>query len=219
MTQLSPRSSERSAVALVALFATLCLAAGCATNVPNANGQAAIDLDPGTKGPVSGVGIESQDVVAMTDRMMRDMLSSPALAGRATPPRVIIDAEEFKNSGSQIINKNTIVNRLRVALNRSAQGRMTFVGRNYARAVDDERDLKRSGKTDVGTTGLSKAVLGVDYRLGGEITSLDSRSGKSGMQQRYSQIVFEMFDAETQELVWTGMYELSRAAADDVVYR
>ena len=66
MTQLSPRSSERSAVVtLVALIATLWLAAGCATNVPNANGQAAIDLDPGTKGPVSGVGIESQDVIAM----------------------------------------------------------------------------------------------------------------------------------------------------------
>lgn len=219
MRNSSTHLRTRTLSALAAAFASLSFIAGCATNTPNANGQAPIDLDPGTKGPVTGVGIESQDVVAMTNRMMRDMLANPELAGKDTPPRVIIDAEEFKNSGSQILNRNTIVNRLRVELNRAAQGRMKFVGRHYARSVEDERDLKRSGKTDVGTTGLSKAALGADYRLGGEITSMDSRSGKSGMQQRYSQIVFEMFDLETQEIVWSGMYELSRAAADDVVYR
>ena len=44
-------------------------------------------------------------------------------------------------------------------------------------------------------------------------------SAKSGMIQRYTQIVFEMFDMETGEIVWANMYELSRAGADDVVYR
>ena len=77
-------------------------------------------------------------------------------------------------------------------------------------------DLKRSGTTDVGTTGLTKAQLGADYRLSGKINSLDSRNTKSGLVQRYTQISFEMTDLESGEIVWSGIYEFSRAAADDV---
>ena len=72
---------------------------------------------------------------------------------------------------------------------------------------------------DVGTTGLTKAQLGADYRLGGRIASLDSRSAKTGMTQRYSQITFEMIDLESGAIAWSEMYEFARAGADDVVYR
>lgn len=50
----------------------------------------------------------------MTDRMVRDMLSSPLLAGQANPPQVIIDSKYFRNESSQRINKNAITDRLRV---------------------------------------------------------------------------------------------------------
>jgi PBP1b-binding outer membrane lipoprotein LpoB len=180
----------------------------------------AIEVDPAQRGPVSGVGIEGQDIVAMTDRMLRDMLSTPQLAGRAIPPRVIVDGEEFHNESSQRINKNIIVDRLRVGLNRASQGRMTFVSRQSAAVVASERALKREGVTDIGTTGLTKAQAGADFRLIGNITSLDSasRSG-SGLVQRYNQITFEMIDLETGVIVWSGQYEFERASADDVVYR
>lgn len=156
----------------------------------------------------------------MTDRMLRDMLSTPSLAGRPTPPRVIVDSEYFTNESSQRLNKNIITDRLRVGLNRASSGRMVFVGREYASMVAQERDLKRTGVTDIGTTGLTKAAAGADFRLGGRIVSLDSiaRSG-SGLQQRYNQIVFEMVDLETGVIVWSGQYEFQRASADDVVYR
>jgi hypothetical protein len=96
---------------------------------------------------------------------------------------------------------------------------MQFVNRQNTAMVEQERALKRSGTTDTGTRGLTRAQLGVDYRLSGRISSLDSRNVKSGMVQRYTQISFEMTDVESGEIVWTGMYELTRAAADDVVYR
>jgi PBP1b-binding outer membrane lipoprotein LpoB len=202
------------------LAATLALA-GCATAPPHAAGVATIRLDPGIPGPVQGIGIEGQDIIGMSDQMMRDMLATPRLvaASNGRSPRVIIDAQYFSNDSSQPINRNIITDRLRVSLNRAAQGRMTFVGRQYAGAVQAERELKRNGVTDVGTTGLSKATLGSDYRLGGRINSLDQRSGRSGLTQRYTQITFEMFDTESGEIVWSGMYEFARAAADDVVYR
>ncbi len=96
---------------------------------------------------------------------------------------------------------------------------MVFVGRQFAGMVAAERDLKRSGTVDVATTGLTQAQAGADYRLGGRITSLDSRDAKTGMQQRYTQITFEMVDQERGTIVWSGIYEFQRAAADDVVYR
>ena len=211
------RSSLISAMCVVGILTTL---PGCAPlAIQNASGSMPVDVDPTVRGPVAGVGIEGQDIISMTDRMVRDMLEIPNLAAAKKPPRVIVDAEHFDNKGSQPINKTAITDRLRVELSRASRGRMSFVGRHYARAVQAERDLKDNGIVDVGTVGRTKAPAGGDYRLGGSISTVDSKSAKSGMFQRYTQIVFEMFDMETGEIVWANMYELSRAGADDVVYR
>ena len=203
-----------SALTVAALLCG-CVAAGG----PNASGVAPQTLDPAQRGPVGGVGIEGSDIIAMTDLMMRDMLTNPQLAGRSAAPRVIVDAQHFTNDSIQPINKNAITDRLRVGLNRASQGRLVFVGREYLRMVQEERDLKRGGAVDVGTTGLTKAQAGADFRLGGRISSVDARNAKTGLQQRYSQIIFEMVDLETGVIVWSGMYEFARSAADDVVYR
>lgn len=197
----------------------LAACAGGSTGVQNAAGTPTVELDPATRGPVAGVGIEGQDVVGMTDAMVRDMLTVPELAAAGTSPQVIIDSEYFHNESSQALNKNMITDRLRIALNRAAKGRMTFVGRHYAGMVQQERDLKRQGVVDVATTGLTQAQAGGDYRLGGRITSLDSRSSATGMIQRANSIVFEMVDLERGTLVWTNIYEFARAGQDDVVYR
>jgi PBP1b-binding outer membrane lipoprotein LpoB len=197
------------------------LAAGCQTNPPlqNATGVSSMEVDSSRKGPVSGVGVESQDIVSMTDQMMRDMLAEQIFASTGKRPRVIIDSAYFVNESSQAINRNIITQRLMVNLNRAARDRMQFVNRQNTSMVEQERALKRSGTTDVGTTGLARAQLGADYRLSGKINSLDSRNTKTGMVQRYTQISFEMTDLESGEIVWAGIYEFSRAAADDVIYR
>jgi PBP1b-binding outer membrane lipoprotein LpoB len=151
--------------------------------------------------------------------MMRDMLTEPRLANATTPPQVILDGEYFVNESSSRINRNQITDRLRIGLQRAAQGRMQFVGRHYANMVAAERNLKRQGVVDKATTGMAGAQKGGDYRLGGRITSLDARDTRTGMAQRYTQITFEMVDLESGEIVWSGIYEFQKAAADDVIYR
>lgn len=218
--QFADRPALRAGLVVSALFIMCGAFSGCVSSgVVNSSGVRAQTVDPSTAGPVSGVGIEGQDIVSMTDQMMRDMLSNATVTQRPRPPRVVIDSQYFRNEGSQAINRDIITDRLRVNLNRASQGRLTFVTRVNMNMVQDERDLKRQGVTDVGTTGMTKAVMGADYRLTGVISTLDSRNPRTGMVQRYNQISFEMVDLESGEIVWSGLYEFARAAADDIVYR
>jgi hypothetical protein len=83
--------------------------------------------DVRSPGVVSGVGIESQDIVSVTDTMVRDLLASPQVAQRGSAPRIVMDAEYFKNESAQPINKSLMTDRLRINLQRAAQGRLLFV--------------------------------------------------------------------------------------------
>lgn len=209
----------RRAFALPLLALTSAVALSACQTVQNSAGTPTQYLDPGSSGVVRGVGIESQDVAAMTDEMMRDMLTEPRLANSSVPPNVIIDAEYFRNESSSRINTNTITDRLRVGLNRASRGRMQFVGRNYADMVQAERNVKRAGVTDGGTIAATRAQMGGDYRLGGRITSIDARDPRTGMIQRSHQIIFEMVNLESGQIIWSGMYEMAKAAQDDIIYR
>lgn len=205
---------------LAALAASLVLAGCAAPNLDNSAGRRVVYQDVATTSQaVGGVGMESQDIVAMTDRMMRDILSNPSIAGRSTPPRVIIDSEYFVNDSSSRMNKNSITDRLRVELNRAAQGRIVFVARHFGSMVDREREAKRTGETDSGTLRVTKAKAGADFRLGGRITSLDAASKSSGTVSRYHQITFELVDLEYETIAWSGLYEFRKEAQDDVLYR
>ncbi len=202
-----------SAASLVAL-----LVAGCGPGVVNAPGTPTAYQDTRTSGLVRGTGIESQDITSMVDQMVRHMLANPTLANASAPPRVIVDAAYFENQSSQRLNKNVLIDQLATQLQIAANGRIVFVNREFADMVEKERALKRAGKTDVGTTGLTEAVAGADYRLNGRITSLDSRAS-SGAHERLMNIVFRMTDLESGITVWANQYSFKKAGQDDVVYR
>lgn len=206
---------------LVAAVSAVALT-GCGgqnVKVNNTKGRATVYEDPNTSGRVQGVGIESQDIVSMTDRMMRDLLANPTVSNRSTPARIIIDSEYMMNESTSRINKNQITDRLRVELNRAANGRMVFVGRQYSGMIESERELKREGKVDAGTIRTTKATAGADFRLAGRISSLDSIEGGTGSASRYHQVVFEMVDLEYGTIVWSGLYEFKKSAQDDILYR
>jgi PBP1b-binding outer membrane lipoprotein LpoB len=207
------------------LIAGACVAlmlAGCAAppNLDNSAGRRVMYQDVTTASPTTaGVGVESQDIVSMTDRMVRDILQNPAIAGRSTPPRIIIDAAYFSNESSSRINKNMITDRLRGELTRAAQGRLVFVARHYGDMVAKERESKREGQRDSGTVRSTKAVAGGDFRLGGRITSQDAAQRSTGAVSRYHLITFELIDLEYETIAWGGMYEFKKEAQDDILYR
>lgn len=210
-------------ILIAALPACLVLAVGCAASptasVRNTAGAPTVYNDVASSGPVQGVGIESQDIVSMTDAMMRDMLNTPALVSRPTPPRIIVDEADFRNESSSRINKRIITERLKVQLNRNAAGKLVFVGRRYTGAIEAERAMKRDGVVDGGTIRTTAATAGGDFLLGGTIMSLDAVQQGSGLTSRTHTIVFEMIDLELGTIVWTGLYEFGKTAQDDVIYQ
>ena len=169
--------------------------------------------------PLQGIGIDSHEIVIMTDKMMKEILSDPIFSQSTRPPRVIIDSEYFINESASRINKNMITDRLRIELNRAANGRILFVGRHFKDMVEKERKLKREGNADPGSLAMTKKVAGGDFRLGGRIMTHDKVNPATGTSSRYHQITFELVDLETGFIVWSGMYEFKKTAQDDSIYR
>lgn len=196
------------------------LAAGPADARSKKSGTQATELDPGGRGAISGIGIESRDIDAMADQVVRELMSRPDFIASSQPPRIVVDSAAFYNDSSQRIDRNMITDALRASLNRAAAGRLRFISRESMTFIMQERELKRTGVADVATRGTTDGVAGLDFRLVGRMTSLDNRDGRSGLTQRRTQIVFELVDMETGEIPWTGQpYVILRASGDDVVYR
>jgi hypothetical protein len=212
---------KRSLLGLAIGVVAMALGTSGADAQRRSRGTQAMELDPNGRGAVSGIGIESRDIDAMADQVVRDILTRPDIVRPGAPPRVVIDSEKFYNNSAQRLDRDMITGALRASLNRAAAGRIRFVSRESMDIVMRERELKRSGTADVGTRGMTKGVSGLDFMLIGKITSLDSRdTGRSGLTQRRTQIIFELVDMETGDLPWTSQpYVMLRAAADDVIYR
>jgi penicillin-binding protein activator len=212
-----------TATRIAALVTVMTCVAGCTTydtaRVKNSGGRNSQYVDPGTSGPIKGVGVESQDIVNMTDRMMRDMMTNVTLAGQKVAPRIIIDTKFFHNESASRINLNMITDRLRIGLNRASKGRMVFIARHHADMVEHERDLKRNGVVGDGATGRAVRPAGGDYRLGGRIADLNAIDPQTGLKSRYHQVSFEMVNLETGVIIWSGQFDFKKVAQDDVIYR
>jgi len=186
--------------------------------VKGQDGNPSVYIDPGTSGPNKGVGIESQDIISMTDRIVRDILNQPSIFKGQKPPKVIVDAKYFRNESISVINKNIITDMLRNHLVRSARGRILFLGREYVKMLENQDGGEGvGGKVDV--MGGVKKVFEWDYRMGGRITSIHSTNPKTGMRSTFYHFSLELVSAKDGVIVWSGSYDLKKVSREDIIYR
>ena len=75
--------------------------AGCASSgVQNPSGVPVTEMRPDERGFVAGTGIESQDLVAVTDKMARGILSLPQIANAQGMPCIVFDPVRNDNAFS-----------------------------------------------------------------------------------------------------------------------
>jgi PBP1b-binding outer membrane lipoprotein LpoB len=183
---------------------------GCASDQPQASRPQYVD--PTTQGTVAGTGIESQDMIAATDKMVRKILETPKLQSLKTSP--VIALIPVENRSRFPIDKEIFTARMKALLNEKAEGKIIFVARDRMDAIKKEKDLKSTGEV----TGVDRRKMyGADYFLTGELSGMSTSStqGKSD----YLLFTFRLIDTETSEEIWEGYHELKKEGSEDVIYR
>lgn len=204
-------------LALAGVAATSAFFAGCVTSqgVQNPTGVPVTEMRPDERGFVAGTGVESQDLVVVTDKMARSILGAPQISRATVKPIIVIDP--VVNDTRFPINKDLFTDRIRIELNKHAIDRVTFLARDRMKALERERDLKRSGQVTANSDPNVVEFRGADFLLTGKLGGMSNRTSQgTGDYVLYS---FQLINARTSEIVWEDSYEIKKQGLEDAAYR
>ncbi len=198
------------------MSAVLWLAAGCgSTNVNSPHAGGVTEMRPGERGFVRGLGIESQDLVTISDKMARGILGADPIANAEGKPVVVL--EPISNDTRFPIDNDIFLMLIRDKLLEHAASKITFVAREHMDKLEKERDLKISGQVTGGEKITGNQFRGGDFILTGTFKGISSR-GNAGASD-YILYSFQLIDPHTSEIVWGGNHQIKKQGNDDVTYR
>lgn len=201
---------------LIPTLTLAALVAGCASSgVKNPSGIGVTRMNADEQGFVAGTGVESQDLVAVTDKMSRSILGIPQIANAPTPPIIVLDPVENKTRFP--INKDIFLTRIRTQLNSKSAGKVTFLARDRMAALEKERNLKREGAVTATSDPAKQEFLGANYFLTGSLEGLSTRT-KAGTSD-YILYAFQLIDARTSAIIWEDSAEIKKQGLEDAAYR
>lgn len=231
VSEVRPCSPERGRVAgvnfnpltimktirqLTAGLALIALVAGCASRgVKNPSGVPVTRMNADEQGFVAGTGVESQDLVAVTDKMARSILGIQAIATAAAPPIIVLDPVENKTRFP--INKDIFLTRIRTELIKKAGGRVTFLARDRMAVLEKERNLKREGAVTAASNPQAQEFAGADYFLTGTLEGMSTRTAAGTSD--YILYTFQLINARTSAIVWEDNAEIKKQGLEDAAYR
>jgi len=206
----------KTIIKLIIPLTTAALIAGCASSgVKNPSGTGVTRLNADETGTVAGTGIESQDLVAVTDKMARSVLAIPRIASATAPPVVVLDPVD--NQTRFPINKDIFLTRIRSELNSKCRGKVMFLARDRMAALEKERNLKREGAVTASSDPAVQEFKGADYFLTGSLQGLSTRT-KAGTSD-YILYAFQLIDARTSVIIWEDNAEIKKQGLEDAAYR
>src|SRR5262245_61226004 len=151
------------------------LLAGCAsTGVKNPSGVPVTEMKADERGFVAGTGVESQDLVAVADKMARSILNTREIANAQSTPRVIL--QPVVNDTRFAINKDIFLTKIRAELNTKAAGKVRFLARDQMAALEHERSLKQSGQVTSSSDPHLVEFKGADFFLTGKLQGMTTQT-------------------------------------------
>jgi penicillin-binding protein activator len=202
--------------AMLPLIAASILMVSCASKgVKNPGGTGVTQMRADEQGFVGGTGIESQDLVAVTDQMARSILEIPQIRNAAQPPIVVLDP--VVNETRFPINKEMFLTRIRAGLLSRSAGRVQFVARDRMAALEQEQAKKRAGQVTSSSDPSLVEFRGGDYFLTGTLQGLTTRTSQGTSD--YILYSFQLIDARTSIIVWEDMAEIKKQGLEDAAYR
>jgi PBP1b-binding outer membrane lipoprotein LpoB len=203
-------------ILLLAGGASLAFYAGCANQgVSNPSGVPVTEMRPDEQGFVAGTGVESQDLVAITDKMARSILNIPQITNAHGTPRIVIDP--VTNETRFAVNKDIFLTRIRTQLNSKASGRVIFLARDHMAALEREKQLKESGAVTSSSDPKAVEFKGADFFLTGKLQGISTRTSQ-GVSD-YILYSFQLIDARTSDIVWEDSAEMKKQGLEDAAYR
>jgi penicillin-binding protein activator len=200
----------------LSLAAAVALTTGCASSgVKNPRGVPVTEMKADERGFVAGTGVESQDLVAVTDKMARSIIAIPEIANAQGTPRVVLNP--VVNETRFPINKDIFLTRIRAQLNSKATGKVRFLAREQMVALERERDLKQSGQVTASSDPNVVEFKGADFFLTGKLQNMTTRTSK-GVSD-YVLYSFQLIDARTSDIVWEDFAEIKKQGLEDAAYR
>lgn len=158
------------------------------------------DLDPG-----NGGGLQSKDLVEMTDKMAPDLLQIPEIVQNRTKITVVMTGIDNKTS-APYVDQTIYVARLRTLLNKYGRDRVAFVEKRATLeklqaqegqvVVDPFEEATRTNQP------APPSRIVPQYALKGEFYDLP-RNGTN-----YYLCTFQLTSIRTGELIWEGRYEV-----------
>ena len=192
------------------------LLSGCASSgVRNPSGVPVTQMRPDEQGFVAGTGVESQDLVAVTDKMWRSILTIPQIANAQGQPRIVLDPVE--NATRFPINKDIFLSRIRAELNSKARGKVIFLARERMATLEHERQLKQSGQVTASADPNVVEFKGADFFLTGKLSGLTTRT--SAGTSDYILYAFQLVDARSSDIIWEDSAEIKKQGLEDAAYR
>jgi len=203
-------------IQVIASVLLVAVVAGCASKgVKNPSGTGVTVMRADETGFVAGTGIESQDLVAVTDKIARNILNVPEIAQAAVLPRIILNP--VVNDTRFPINKDIFLERLQAELISKAGAKVRFLARDRMAAIEHERQLKRDGQVLSSSDPKVNEFKGGDYMLTGKLSGLTTRTSKGTSD--YILYTFELIDLRTTEIVFKDSMEVKKQGQEDAAYR
>jgi len=208
--------NSTSLLSRAGLLAAAVVLGGCATTgVNQPAGVPPTEMRPDERGFVAGTGIESQDLVTVTDKMARSVLGIPEIARAQAKPYIVL--EPVTNNTRFPINKDIFLTRIRTQLNSKAAGHVSFLDREMMKTLERERALKQSGQVTASANPNVVEFRGADYFLTGKLDGLTTRT--SAGTSDYVLYSFRLTNARTSEIVWEDSAEIKKQGLEDAAYR
>ncbi len=201
-------------IAFIALAAAG-LISGCASGVNNPSGVPVTEMRADERGFVAGTGIESQDLVMVTDYMARSILARPEIANAQGVPHIVL--EPVVNNSRFPINKEIFLTRIEGQLSSKAMGKVVFLARDRMPALERERELKRAGQVTASADPNPVEFKGADFFLTGKLEGLAAKTGAGTSD--YVLYSFQLINARTSEIVWMDQTEIKKQGLEDAAYR
>lgn len=211
MNLKSPQSLKAFGAATLAFTLLGCASSG----VRNPSGVPVTEMKADERGFVAGTGVESQDIVTVTDKMARQLLGVPEIAQAQGIPRIVLLPVE--NNTRFSLNKDLFLTRIRAQLNEKSGGKMRFLARDRIAALEQERQLKQSGQVTSNSDPNVQEFKGADFFLTGKLEGHSTRTSQ-GLSD-YILYTFQLIDPRTSDIVFEGSHEIKKQGLEDASYR